>query len=114
MGIFSRLSRLVRAEVSHHTGKRAPPPRSPRPGASSPRPHQEPPPGAPPTHTPAVREAYKVLGVPAGSSREITRDAWRDGLMDSHPDHHPNDPTAEERTLKLQEAWEVLEVHFGW
>ena len=59
-------------------------------------------------------DAYRVIGVSAGADRETTRDAWRDGLMANHPDHHPGDAAAQERTRHLQEAWEILERHFGW
>ena len=59
-------------------------------------------------------EAWATLGGPEGADRESTREAWKRQLMEHHPDHHPEDPQAEAKTRRIQQAWEALEEHFDW
>ena len=109
MGIWSRLSRLVRAEVNHHTGTRAP---APEPAATS-QASPEPPPDKPKIPR-EITEAYKALGVATGADRETCRDAWIVLLKRHHPDHNQGADAesrhrAQERTLEVQAAWEALD-----
>ena len=109
MGIWSRLSRLVRAEVSHHTGTRAPAPKA----AANPQASPPPPPDEPQTPQ-KVTEAYSALGVAKGADRETCREAWITLLKRHHPDHNQGEDAerrhrAQERTLEVQAAWEALD-----
>jgi len=109
MGILSRLSRLLRAEVSYRTGRRAPPPVL-QPGVSGGghAPPEE------PEIPPKVADAYRTLGLTPGTRREGCREAWIELLKLHHPDHHQGADEAalaraKERTLEIQAAWEVLD-----
>ncbi|MEE2779667.1 MAG: J domain-containing protein [Myxococcota bacterium] len=109
MGIWRRLSRLVRAEVSHHSGRKAP---APEPAASS-GPSPDPSPERPQT-PPQVARAYGVLGVKVGGDRETCREAWIELMKRHHPDHNQDLDAesrhrAQERTLEIQSAWETLD-----
>lgn len=113
VGIFGRLSRLVRAEVSHTLGRErsadlgtgfTPPRNRPDPRNTEPK--------APPIPD-DVREAYAALGVSAGGGRDEARPAYLRLLKRFHPDRHQDDGPIEARaneiTLGIQGAWERLE-----
>ncbi|KAM9305040.1 dnaJ homolog subfamily C member 10 [Gastrophryne carolinensis] len=54
------------------------------------------------------QDYYSLLGVSrASSSREI-RQAFKKLALKYHPDKNPNDPTANDRFLKINRAYEVL------
>ena len=55
-----------------------------------------------------ARTHYDVLGASPNASPDALKRAWRGAVRASHPDHHPNDPTAHDRFLAVQGAWEVL------
>ena len=55
-----------------------------------------------------MNDLYKRLGLEIGASpREIKR-AYRKLALRYHPDRNPHDPTAREKFLRIQEAYEVL------
>ncbi|MCB9727624.1 MAG: J domain-containing protein [Deltaproteobacteria bacterium] len=136
MGIFDRLSRLARAEVSHLGGRvrealsgdsddaladddevvetseaRAAEARAQAGRASRSAPVDEPSQQRWPRE---IREAYATLELPLGSSREQARTAYRRLLRTHHPDRHQHDDAAErratERTMTIRAAWERLDA----
>lgn len=60
-----------------------------------------------------LNDAYKVLELPVGASRDAVREAYRDLLKVWHPDRHASDPPlqkrAEERLKRIVAAFEVIE-----
>jgi len=55
-----------------------------------------------------MSSAYEVLGVESDADLSTIRDAYRRLAKTAHPDLHPDDPTAHERFLAIQAAYEVL------
>ncbi len=55
-----------------------------------------------------MRSAYDILGVPTDADHTTIREAYRRLAKEGHPDRHPDDPTAHDRFLALQAAYEVL------
>jgi curved DNA-binding protein len=51
---------------------------------------------------------YKTLGVPRNASQEDIKKAFRELARKNHPDANKDDPTAEERFKKINEAYQVL------
>jgi len=51
---------------------------------------------------------YEILGLNRGATQEEIKRAFRRKAMDCHPDRHPDDPDAEERFKRVQEAYRVL------
>lgn len=51
---------------------------------------------------------YEILGVNRGATQEEIKRAFKRKALDCHPDRHPDDPYAEERFKKVQEAYSVL------
>ena len=55
-----------------------------------------------------MASAYDILGLPADADHDAVRDAYRRLARTAHPDLHPNDPSAHERFLAIQAAYQVL------
>lgn len=55
-----------------------------------------------------MSSAYDVLAVPPDADTAAIRDAYRARVRDAHPDRHPDDPSAHERFLAIQAAYEIL------
>lgn len=136
LSIFDRLTRLARAEWSHATGGDADDVRAAE--AELPALEGEDPPApagretvetGPPrtkagpsaagasaagTFPPEIREAYGVLELRLGATREEAREAYRRLIKRHHPDRHddggPREREATERTLRIKEAWERLDT----
>lgn len=51
---------------------------------------------------------YATLGVSKNASDDEIRKAFKKMARKSHPDHNPDDPQAEERFKRVNEAWQVL------
>ncbi len=51
---------------------------------------------------------YKLLSVPRSASAEDLKKAWRREALRFHPDQNPDDPVAEERFKRLNEAYNTL------
>lgn len=51
---------------------------------------------------------YQTLGVEASASPEEIKKSYRKLALDTHPDRNPNDPRAEERFKRINEAYGVL------
>lgn len=51
---------------------------------------------------------YILLGLERDATADEIRQAYRDAVRRLHPDAHPNDPTALERFLQVQKAYETL------
>ena len=55
-----------------------------------------------------TEDLYELLGLPRGASQDDIRKAHRKLVRKYHPDANPEDPRAEERFKKIQQAYEVL------
>ncbi len=55
-----------------------------------------------------TKDLYEVLGLSRGASQEDIRKAHRKLVRQYHPDANPDNPRAEERFKKVQQAYEVL------
>jgi len=55
-----------------------------------------------------LKDYYKVLGVSRTSTRDEIRIAYRSLAKKHHPDSNLNDPSAEERFKRLNEAYGIL------
>ncbi len=51
---------------------------------------------------------YDILGVPRGASTDEVKKAYRKKARENHPDLNPNDPAAEERMNKINEAYDRI------
>ena len=56
----------------------------------------------------AVKDYYKILGVPKGASKDDIKKAYRNLARKYHPDHNPDNKEAEEKFKEVTEAHEVL------
>lgn len=114
MGIFDRFSRLVRAELNHRIGRRAPVGR-PDVQPARPRGPERTSPAAPSLPAELV-EAFRALGLEPGVSRAAARRAYLKGLKAHHPDRHQDDPAARARatdqSAKMNQAWDLLERYY--
>jgi DnaJ-domain-containing protein 1 len=117
VGIFDRLSRMVRSEV-RDLGKwrrvEAEAPEAPEEPAED-QPVAGPTPGGPAERWPKqIRLAYAALELPLGADLEAVRSAYRRLLQRYHPDKHQSRPdrlaTANELTSRLNEARDTLEA----
>ena len=60
-------------------------------------------------YRPALRVThYDTLQVARSADRETIQAAWKSLCVRFHPDKHPGDKRAEERTKRLNEAWDIL------
>jgi len=57
---------------------------------------------------PGKRDYYDILGVPKDASPEQIKKAYRNLARENHPDANPDDPQAEEKFKKINEAYQVL------
>ena len=57
---------------------------------------------------PPIPDYYKVLGVSEDASQKEIKKAFRALARESHPDRNPDDPKAEEKFKKVQEAYDTL------
>lgn len=71
--------------------------------AVPPNPPKEP---RPPANKPF--NLYRVLGIRRGARKSEIKKAFKATVKATHPDHHPNDPLANQKTAKVNEAKEVL------
>jgi curved DNA-binding protein len=53
-------------------------------------------------------EYYKILGVSQDASAEDIKKAYRKLALETHPDRNPDDPRAEDRFKRINEAYGVL------
>lgn len=51
---------------------------------------------------------YDILGVPQNASMDEVKKAYRKKARENHPDLNPDDPAAEERMNKINEAYERI------
>ena len=51
---------------------------------------------------------YEVLGIREGASMDEIRSAYRKKAKEYHPDLHPDDPQANEKMQRVNEAYEML------
>lgn len=51
---------------------------------------------------------YEILGVSEGASADEVKKAYRKKARENHPDLNPNDPNAEERMNKINEAYDRI------
>ncbi len=51
---------------------------------------------------------YEILGVSKNASLDDIKKAYRKKARENHPDLHPNDPVAEERMNKINEAYDRI------
>lgn len=57
---------------------------------------------------PGKKDYYEVLGVPRDASQEEIKKAYRKLARKHHPDANPDDPQAEEKFKRINEAYQVL------
>ena len=55
-----------------------------------------------------MKSYYDILGVSKGASDNDIKKAFKKKAMEFHPDHNDNDPKAEEKFKKVNEAYAVL------
>ncbi len=55
-----------------------------------------------------MKSYYDMLGVSKGASNNEIKKAFKKKAMEFHPDHNNNDPKAEEKFKKVNEAYAVL------
>ena len=55
-----------------------------------------------------VDDPYKVLGVARDASADEIKKAYRKKARENHPDLNPDDPQAEERLKKINEAYDRI------
>lgn len=55
-----------------------------------------------------MTDYYERLGVSKDASPEQIKKAFREGAFEYHPDRNPNNPAAEEKFKKINEAYSVL------
>lgn len=55
-----------------------------------------------------VEDPYKVLGVSRDATPDEVKKAYRKKARENHPDLNPDDPNAEERLKKINEAYERI------
>src|ERR687894_2017054 len=60
------------------------------------------------------KDPYKALGLSRDASQEDIRKAHRKLVRKYHPDANPEDPRAEQRFKKVQQAYEVLSDEKKW
>ena len=51
---------------------------------------------------------YDILGVPEGAPLDEVKRAYRKKARENHPDLNPDDPAAEERMNKINEAYDRI------
>ena len=56
-----------------------------------------------------VEEAAKILGIKPEATAEETKVAFRKLAKKYHPDLNKNDPTAQDKFMKVRAAYEVME-----
>jgi len=55
-----------------------------------------------------MKSYYNILGVSKGASNNDIKKAFKKKALEFHPDHNNNDPKAEEKFKKVNEAYAVL------
>ena len=55
-----------------------------------------------------MKSYYDILGIPKGASDGEIKKAFKKKAMEFHPDHNDNDPKAEDKFKKVNEAYAVL------
>ena len=118
MGIFERISRIVRSEVTAARGKAGDAfEEFDLPGGERKRRAPKGPGPPPAQQAPAdpIARAYARLEVPEGSDFPTVKKAYRKVMRRYHPDRHGTDPDtskmANEVAAGLTEAYETLEKH---
>jgi len=53
-------------------------------------------------------DAYKILGIKPGASKEEAKKAYQESLKKNHPDLNPNNPDAENQTRKILDAYQTI------
>lgn len=61
-----------------------------------------------------LREAYRILGVPANSPLSVVRDAYRKLAKEHHPDYNPHDSRYSTSMMtKINDAYETIKWHLA-
>lgn len=58
------------------------------------------------------RDFYNILGVERGASSKQIKKAYRTLAMKYHPDKNPDDPDAQTKFHDINEAYEVIPIHY--